>query len=99
MAATSAPQLGPHLGRGEREVLLLALQTPDSLALLDDAMARRQARVLGINFTGTLGVLLRAKQAGLLSEIAPVVEELDRLEFRLDTKTRAAVLKLAGEMA
>ncbi len=58
------PQI-PGLGRGEREVLSLAGNISDSLALLDDGLARRYANQLKVRFTGTLGVLLKAKQSGL----------------------------------
>ncbi|HWO26904.1 MAG TPA: hypothetical protein VNO30_49580 [Kofleriaceae bacterium] len=40
------------LDRGEREVLAIAKQVADPLALLDDGLARRYARLLGIPFTG-----------------------------------------------
>jgi predicted nucleic acid-binding protein len=85
------------LGAGEREVLALASQTTDSLALLDDLLAREYAKQIGVLFTGTLGVLLKAKQLGHLTTIAPVLDILDQLNFRLDPTTRAAVLKLADE--
>lgn len=89
--------LPTNLGQGEREVLALAAQTSDSLALLDDALARQQARLLKISFTGTLGVLLRAKRDGHLPAVAPVLDRLEHLRFRLDPHTRASVLHLAGE--
>ena len=85
------------LGPGEREVLALAAETPGSLVLLDDAIARRYARLLGVAFTGTLGVLLKAKRSGHVRAVAPVLTRLDTLRFRLDPTTRAAVLKLAGK--
>jgi predicted nucleic acid-binding protein len=86
-----------NLGPGEREVLALAKMIPGSLALLDDAVARRYARFLGISFTGTLGVLLKAKQSGYLPNIAPLLDRLESLRFRLAPATRQAVLTLAGE--
>ena len=85
------------LGPGEREVLSLAVSRPESLALLDDALARHFAEVLQVRFTGTLGVLLKAKQLNLIEEVRPTLDELQNLGFRLDSGTRAAVLKLAGE--
>lgn len=85
------------LGAGEREALALALEIPDSIVLLDDAPARRYARTLGVKFTGTLGVLLKAKQSGHLTTVLPVLDQLDSLGFRLDSVTRASVLKLACE--
>lgn len=87
------------LGPGEREVLALALETPDSICVLDDALARQVARTLQLRFTGTLGVLIDAKRGGLLPAIRPLLEQLDSLGFRLAAHTRRAILKLAGELA
>lgn len=53
---------------------------------------RLHAAVLKLTFT-----VLRARAEGQISRIAPVLEQLDRLRFRLSPKTRAGVLKLAGE--
>lgn len=87
----------PNLGAGEREALSLATTIPDSLIILDDALARTYAQQLNVRTTGTLGVLLKAKQAGYVSAIAPLLDELNTLNFRLAPATRAAVLKLANE--
>jgi predicted nucleic acid-binding protein len=89
--------LATDLGLGEREVLGLAKSRSESLAILDDGVARHHAKLLGLNFTGTLGVLLKAKEVGHLESVAPVVARLARLGFRLDPRTRAGVLRLAGE--
>ena len=97
VAASPSPALPPNLGLGEQETLALAMQTPNSLALLDDALARRYARVLKISFTGTLGVLLKAKETGHLKVIKPAIDQLESIGFRLAPTTRLAVLRLAGE--
>jgi hypothetical protein len=50
---------------GERRVLAYAVATgPSVLCILDDAAARAEARRLPVSFTGTLGLVLRAKAAG-----------------------------------
>ena len=85
------------LGKGEKEVLALAIEIPDFLALLDDGLARRYANLLGIKLTGTMGILLKAKQNGYLQRIEPILNQLELLKFRLDATTRTSVLKLAGE--
>jgi predicted nucleic acid-binding protein len=85
------------LGAGEKEVLGLALETPGSLVILDDLPARRYASFLGVRLTGTLGLLLKAKEKGIIDAVLPVLDQLEALQFRLDPKTRRAVLKLARE--
>ncbi len=88
-----------NLGAGEKEVLALGLQIPNVVVILDERLARFHAEALNLAFTGTLGVLLRAKVEGRIPRIAPVLDQLDRLRFRLSPKTRAAILRLAGEGA
>jgi uncharacterized protein len=85
------------LGAGEREVLALALETADSVCILDDALARRIAGALQLRVTGTLGVLIDAKRAGLIVAVRPQLDQLESLGFRLAAHTRSAVLKIAGE--
>jgi predicted nucleic acid-binding protein len=85
------------LGQGEREALALALESPGSLVILDDGPARRYAAHLDLRLIGTLGVLLRAKTRGLIPSVAPVLDRLDQLRFRVDAVTRTAVLLMAGE--
>jgi predicted nucleic acid-binding protein len=85
------------LGAGEREVLALALETPDSVCVLDDALARQVARALHIRVTGTLGILIDAKRAGIISAVRPLIDQLQSLGFRLAPRTRAAVLTITEE--
>ena len=89
--------LAAGLGIGEREVLALALESEDALVILDDSLARRFAQRLRLSSTGTLGLLLKAKQAGRVESIEPHIARLELLGFRLDASTRANVLRLAGE--
>jgi hypothetical protein len=86
-----------NLGPGETQVLMLALEMPEAVVVLDDALARETAEVLTMPLTGTLGLLLDAKHAGLVTKISPLLDELQALRFRLAEHTRIAVLKLAEE--
>ncbi|MGA2616169.1 MAG: DUF3368 domain-containing protein [Thermoguttaceae bacterium] len=94
---TLTSPLPADFGAGERDVLMLAARTPNSLALIDDARARHYARLLGIKLTGTLGILVKAKQQGHLPAVLPVLETLESLGFFLDPTTRASLLRLANE--
>ena len=49
------------LGQGEAEVLALGLENPGSLLIFDDQLARRIANIYHLKYTGTLGVLVKAK--------------------------------------
>lgn len=85
------------LGAGEAQVLMMALESSDPLVILDDGLARRLAESLEIPFTGTLGLLLDAKAAGLIDAVAPLLDRLQALRFRLAPRTRETVLRRAGE--
>ncbi len=85
------------LGNGEKEVMALGLESSDALIILDDLPARHHASFLGLKITGTLGILLKAKQKGHIERILPILDKLELLRFRLDKKTRQTVLKLSGE--
>jgi uncharacterized protein len=95
-AKPSLPDSG-DLGAGELEVLWLACERPGSVAVLDDSKARQVATAMNVPFTGTLGLLLDAKRAGLVSTIAPYVDELRQRNFHLSLRARAAILHEAGE--
>ena len=90
------PQI-TDLGAGETEVLALALEIPDSVVILDDALGRSTAEMLGIHFTGTLGLLLDAKKIALIDKVTPQINQLQTLGFRLSPQTRELILNRAGE--
>lgn len=54
------------LGAGESSVISLASNLPDSIAVLDDLAARRCAQAVGLQITGTLGLILMAKNARII---------------------------------
>lgn len=88
--------LATDLGKGESEAIAIAHER-NALLILDDALARRHASLIGVTLTGTLGVLLKAKSGGLISQVSPLVARLIELGFRLSAQTREAVLKRANE--
>ena len=72
------------LGAGETAVLSYAADNPGWTAVLDDGAARRCARALGIPLIGTLAVILRARQAGLIAAAIPVLKALKTEGIHLD---------------
>jgi uncharacterized protein len=96
--SAKAASLITDLGPGESQVLMLALEMPGSIALLDDSLARRMAIANGIAIKGTLGLLLDAKRAGYLITVRPSLDRLQELGFRLAEQTRDAAMKLACEL-
>jgi predicted nucleic acid-binding protein len=93
---TSIP-LVMDLGRGEAEVIALGLENPESRLLLDDTLARRIARLHKLRFTGTVGVVIKAKQVGFIPKVSPVVADLLEAGLWLHDSLIAEVLRQAGE--
>lgn len=87
-----------NLQPGETEALALALELTEALLLVDDAQGRKAAAALGIAYTGTLGVLLRASAEGKIPALKPVLGLLaTRTTFWLSPAVESAALKQTGE--
>ncbi len=55
-----------ELDRGERDTLLLAAQQTSALVLMDEKLGRNMAEYMGLQVTGTLGILAKARVQGLI---------------------------------
>jgi predicted nucleic acid-binding protein len=84
---------------GEAEAIALAQSTPNSIVLLDAAQARRIAERLGIPRIGTLGILRRAKKAGLINEMKGYIEQLRNNGMYIRPSIIEAVLRDVGEIS
>lgn len=82
---------------GEASTIALALETPNALMILDDLKARKLATQLHLTFTGLLGILVKAKQQGVLQSVSAVLEQLKAVNFRISTDMECEILRLAGE--
>jgi len=87
-----------RLHAGEVEVMILAEEESANLLIMDDNTAKKTAKYLGFNVTGTLGVLVKAKQEGLIGEVASLIDRLTDVGFFVDEKTKRIALSMAGEL-
>jgi|SRR6266446_2550494 len=85
------------LGEGESSVLAWAYAHPGTQAIVDDLPARRCAAALGIPVRGTLGLVLTAKQRGVISAARPIVEKLCQAGMYLSNRVIQQALTLVGE--
>jgi predicted nucleic acid-binding protein len=81
---------------GEAEDIALAHERRCRI-ILDDRKARTVAVRLGVPVTGTVGLLLKAKQAGVISAILPLLDALDAHHFHVSRALRVEALRFAGE--
>ena len=88
-----------ELDRGEAEAIALAVQRRAAWLLLDERAGRRAAKFLGLEVTGVLGLLLRAKLQGDLPSLRVALDHLKaKAGFRLSDVLVAALLREAGEI-
>ncbi|HEX2643847.1 MAG TPA: DUF3368 domain-containing protein [Thermoanaerobaculia bacterium] len=85
------------LDQGEAEVLALAEERDARLVVLDERKARRFAERLELPLTGTLGLLLSAKETGLIDSVALLIDSIRDAGLYLRNDLVRRVLELAGE--
>jgi predicted nucleic acid-binding protein len=86
------------LDHGEKAVIVLwTLLQGDAVLLMDDLEGRRVVRELGLPILGTAGLLLLAKQRGLIDKVIPLVESIRQQGYWLSDTLVAEVQRLAGE--
>ncbi len=91
----------PYVGLdpGEAAVLAVAEERDARLVILDDKKGRQFAKRMGIPLTGTLGVLLRAKEAGLIDSVSDAIRQLLKAGLFLSSDLVRSALAAAKEEA
>jgi predicted nucleic acid-binding protein len=98
----NVPKINPSiaawdLGRGESEVLTLALEKAGTGVVLDDLQARKCAALFDISLIGSLGLILLAKRKGLLHLAKPEIERLKAVGLHIDPIVLTRILIRIGE--
>lgn len=75
--------LQSQIDEGEASAIALAMETENVLLLLDDLKARKIAAKLKLPFTGTLGIIKKAKDKGVIHQVKPLIEKLLQTDFRI----------------
>jgi predicted nucleic acid-binding protein len=86
-----------RLGAGESSVLALANKYPGTETIIDDLAGRKCAASLNIPVRGTLGIVLVAKNRGLIPKARPVIEDMMRTGLYLSRKVVDKALSLVEE--
>lgn len=81
------------LDKGEASSITLCLETVDSLLIIDEKKGRRIAQELGLKIVGTLGIILRAKESGLIDSIEDLLKRLENADFYISQGLKTKILE------
>lgn len=87
-----------QIDKGESSAIAQAIETPDSTVIIDDYKARKIAEKLGLTYTGTIGVIIKAKLLGIIPSIKPLLEVIKQTDFRLSADIELQALKESKEV-
>ena len=86
------------LDLGEAETIALALELQGDLVLLDEQAGRHAAQYFQLRVIGVVGLLVRAKQLGFVTEVRTQLDALrQKGGFYLSQPVYQHALHLAGE--
>ena len=84
--------------KGEASAIALCLEKKNPLLIIDDYEGRRLAKNLGLNITGTLGLLIEAKKSGHISSLKSIIDDIKiNTKFRIKDEMIQSALRLVGE--
>jgi len=86
-----------EIDEGEAATIILATEIKESLLILDEKKARKIARRLDLKVTGLMGVLMKAKEKGIIESVKELITRLEEADFRILDEIKQQVLRLCGE--
>jgi predicted nucleic acid-binding protein len=92
------PDLPGYLDDGERDAIALALHLGASTIVLDELPGRRVAMALRLDVVGSLGLLVRAKRAGLIRDVRPIMDAMLSWGLFASDSLYRQILAAAGEL-
>ena len=90
-------RLREQTGPGEAEAIVLAREAQADAVVLDDATARRVAEAEGLKVVGLLGLVLHAKERGVVKSVKPLLDQMISAGFFVDDALYRAILREARE--
>jgi len=85
------------LDKGEAEVIVLANELQADLVIIDERLGREFAEYFNLKVTGTIGVLLKAKELGFIKKIKPLINQMIDSGIWLNKKLIDKILNIANE--
>ena len=92
-----SPLLQSTLDPGEAAVVALATSERIPTVAIDENVGRRIARLHGLNVTGSLGILIQAKQKGAAVKMRSAIKDMRQHGIWLSEALEKECLRIAGE--
>lgn len=86
-----------ELDPGEASAIALSLEMDNSILIIDDLRGRKVAERLKLKYSGTFGLILKAKQSGILKSVRPLLNKIRKTDFRFSESLFEVILEEAGE--
>jgi len=90
-------ELPIDLGQGERAAIALAIDSGADLVIIDDQQGRLVSRDKSLSVTGTVGVLIEAKERGFIPSLRPEMDRLIEAGMWINEVFYHRILKEYGE--
>lgn len=90
--------LNQTLDSGEAEAIALAVELSAGRLLIDERLGRKVSASYGLKLRGLLGILIHAKQRGLIPALKPILDRLiNQAGFRVSQALYDRTLQEVGE--
>lgn len=87
-----------EIDQGEAETIILATEIKNAVLILDEKKARKIAKRLDLNITGLMGVLLKAKEKGIIKSVKEIIENLEKENFRISVNLKKKCISICNEI-
>ena len=83
---------------GEASAIALAMETSNAILIVDDLKGRKLASRMALNFMGTLGLLVKAKEYGVIPAVKPYLDRIQATDFRVSPTLVNLILEKTNEI-
>lgn len=86
-----------ELDEGEASAIALTIENPNSILIVDDLKARNVVDKLKISYTGTFGLIIKAKELVVIDSVKRIIDKIRKTNFRFNEHLLQSVIQQAGE--
>ncbi|HPN32568.1 MAG TPA: DUF3368 domain-containing protein [bacterium] len=90
--------LNTQVDLGEASTIALAMESENNVIILDDLKARKLSKTLKLKMTGTLGILLKAKEMKIITSIENILSKMEDFNFRISLRVKNYIIQTAKKI-